>query len=364
MLGDTAVAVHPDDERYAHLVGKRDRAAAHRPPHPGRRRRRTSTRSSAPARSRSPRRTTRTTSRSASATACRRSTVMDERGVITAHGPFQGLDRFEARPPIVAALRAEGRIVAEKRPVHPLRRPLLALQDHRRAAAVHAVVGQGRRRSPRPPATRSATAGSRSTRRRWRSGTSTGSTTSTTGASRASCGGATASRSGTARTARSSASAPTSEPPTGEGWTQDPDVLDTWFSSGLWPFSTLGWPEQTADLAKFYPTAVLVTGYDILFFWVARMMMFGLYAMDGAAAVPTPSPCTAWSATSTARRCPSPSATRSTRWTGWTRTAPTPPASRSPRGANPGVRRRRSARTGSRARATSATRSGTPPASR
>ena len=57
-------------------------------------------------------------------------------------------------------------------------------------------------------------------------------------------------------------------------------MLDTWFSAGLWPFSTLGWPEQTADLAKFYPTSVLVTGYDILFFWVVRMMMFGLYAMD------------------------------------------------------------------------------------
>ncbi len=66
-----------------------------------------------------------------------------------------------------------------------------------------------------------------------------------------------------------------------QGYTQDPDVLDTWFSSGLWPFSTLGWPEQTDDLKKFYPTTVLVTGYDILFFWVARMMMFGLYAMDG-----------------------------------------------------------------------------------
>jgi valyl-tRNA synthetase len=61
--------------------------------------------------------------------------------------------------------------------------------------------------------------------------------------------------------------------------TQDTDVLDTWFSSGLWPFSTLGWPDDTADLAKFYPTDVLVTGYDIIFFWVARMMMFGLYAM-------------------------------------------------------------------------------------
>src|SRR5215207_5481673 len=62
---------------------------------------------------------------------------------------------------------------------------------------------------------------------------------------------------------------------------QDPDVLDTWFSSGLWPFSTLGWPDDTPDLRRFYPTSVLVTGYDILFFWVARMMLFGLYAMDG-----------------------------------------------------------------------------------
>jgi len=57
---------------------------------------------------------------------------------------------------------------------------------------------------------------------------------------------------------------------------QDPDVLDTWFSSGLWPFSTLGWPKQTADLAAYYPTAVLETGYDIIFFWVARMIMMGL----------------------------------------------------------------------------------------
>ena len=57
---------------------------------------------------------------------------------------------------------------------------------------------------------------------------------------------------------------------------QDPDVLDTWFSSGLWPFSTLGWPDQTEDLKSFYPTSVLVTGFDILFFWVARMMMMGL----------------------------------------------------------------------------------------
>jgi valyl-tRNA synthetase len=68
-----------------------------------------------------------------------------------------------------------------------------------------------------------------------------------------------------------------------EGWTQDPDVLDTWFSSGQWAFSTMGWPEKTADLAKFYPTSVLVTGYDILFFWVVRMMMMSTFAMDGVA---------------------------------------------------------------------------------
>jgi valyl-tRNA synthetase len=63
----------------------------------------------------------------------------------------------------------------------------------------------------------------------------------------------------------------------GEGWTQDPDVLDTWFSSALWPFATQGWPNQTDALKKFYPASDLETGYDILFFWVARMIMFGLH---------------------------------------------------------------------------------------
>jgi len=58
---------------------------------------------------------------------------------------------------------------------------------------------------------------------------------------------------------------------------QDPDVLDTWFSSGLWPFSTLGWPENTADFKTYYPTSLLITGYDILFFWVARMIMMGIH---------------------------------------------------------------------------------------
>ncbi|HEY7085601.1 MAG TPA: valine--tRNA ligase [Hyphomicrobiaceae bacterium] len=61
---------------------------------------------------------------------------------------------------------------------------------------------------------------------------------------------------------------------------RDPDVLDTWFSSALWPFSTLGWPEATAELARFYPTSALVTGFDIIFFWVARMMMMGLHFMQ------------------------------------------------------------------------------------
>src|SRR4051794_19417449 len=65
----------------------------------------------------------------------------------------------------------------------------------------------------------------------------------------------------------------------GEALTRDPDVLDTWFSSGLWSFSTLGWPDETPELERFYPTDVLVTGFDIIFFWVARMMMLGLHLM-------------------------------------------------------------------------------------
>ncbi len=66
----------------------------------------------------------------------------------------------------------------------------------------------------------------------------------------------------------------------GQKWRQDPDVLDTWFSSALWPFSTLGWPEETSDLAYFYPTQVLVTAYDIIFFWVARMVFSALEFTD------------------------------------------------------------------------------------
>ena len=155
---------------------------------------------------------------------------------------------------------------------------------------------------------------------------------------------------------------PDEEPPTGEGWRQDTDVLDTWFSSALWPFSTLGWPDDTVDLRAFYPTSVLVTGYDILFFWVARMMMFGLYAMsDRDPAAPSRSarsPCTASSATPRARRCRSRAATRWTRSTGSSASAPTLPGSPWPGGPTPAAMSR-SATSGRRARGTSATSCGT-----
>jgi valyl-tRNA synthetase len=68
--------------------------------------------------------------------------------------------------------------------------------------------------------------------------------------------------------------------PEGDGWIPEEDVLDTWFSSGLWPFSTLGWPDDTPDLQRYYPTDVMETGHDILFFWVARMIMMGLWFTD------------------------------------------------------------------------------------
>jgi valyl-tRNA synthetase len=72
----------------------------------------------------------------------------------------------------------------------------------------------------------------------------------------------------------------------GDILTRDEDVLDTWFSSALWPFSTLGWPDKTPELARYYPTDVLVTGFDIIFFWVARMMMMGLHFMDDESGTP------------------------------------------------------------------------------
>jgi len=281
MLGDTAVAVHPDDGRYRHLVGRRiklpltDRtipvvADAHVDPEFG-----TGAVKVTPAHDPND-----------FAIGQRHGlesiTVMDERGILTVHGPFQGLDRFEARSAIVGALREQGRIVAEKRPyVHSVGHcsrckttvePRLSLQWWVKveplARAAGDAVRDGRVKiHPREMSkryfdwvdnmhdwciSRQLWWGHRIPVWHGPGGEMV-------------CVG------------------PEDEAPTGEGWTQDTDVLDTWFSSALWPFSTLGWPEQTPDLAKFYPTDVLLTGHDIIFFWVARMMMFGLYAMDDVA---------------------------------------------------------------------------------
>ena len=158
------------------------------------------------------------------------------------------------------------------RALRPRRSVLAALRRADRAARLAAVVhGDGRagaardrgrdeRPDPLPPrALRAAS-------------TSTGWRTSGRGASRASCGGGTGCRSGTG----DDETYVGTEAPEGEGWERDPDVLDTWFSSALWPFATLGWPDETPELRAFYPTDVLVTARDIVFLWVARMIMMGL----------------------------------------------------------------------------------------
>ncbi|MGC5052703.1 valine--tRNA ligase [Micromonospora sp. DT48] len=279
MLGDTAVAVHPEDERYRHLIGTEVEL-----PLTGRRIPIVGDPHVDPAFGTGMVKVTPAHDPNDFEIGQRHDlptmTIMDERGVITAPGPFEGLDRFEARPAIVAALRAEGRIVAEKRPyVHAVGHcsrcrttvePRLSLQwfvnTSPLAKAAGDAVRDGRVRiEPAELAKRYFAWVDNMhdwciSRQLWwghRIPVWYGP------AGEVVCVG------------------PDEQPPTGAGWHQDEDVLDTWFSSGLWPFSTLGWPEQTPDLAKFYPTSVLVTGYDILFFWVARMMMFGLYAMDG-----------------------------------------------------------------------------------
>jgi len=279
MLGDTAVAVHPDDERYRHLVGKTVElpltgrripivADAHVDPAFG-----TGAVKVTPAHDPNDFEIGRRHDLPVLA-------VMDEHGVITAHGPFQGLDRFEARPAVVAALLADGRIVREIRPYthavgHCSRcstivEPRLSLQWFVSVAPLAKAAGDavrdGRVRIS-PPEMNTRYFGWVDDMHDWCIsrqlwwGHRIPVWYSPDG--EAACFG------------------PDEEPPS--GWAQDPDVLDTWFSSALWPFSTLGWPDDTPDLGAFYPTSVLITAYDILFFWVARMMMFGLYAMRGAA---------------------------------------------------------------------------------
>ncbi len=274
MLGDTAIAVHPDDERYRHLVGTQlahpflDRTVpviaddyvdpefgsgavkitpAHDPndfemglrhdlPMP---------------------------------------TIMDKTGRIEGTGTrFDGLDRFEARVAVREALAEQGRIVKEIRPYlhsvgHSERsgesiEPRLSLQWWVKVSSLAKAAGDAVRNGDTVihPASQEP---------RWFDWVD--------GMhdwciSRQLWWGHRIpiwySPEGEARCFGPDETAP-------EGWEQDPDVLDTWFSSGLWPFSTMGWPERTDEIEKFYPTSVLVTGYDILFFWVARMMMFGTY---------------------------------------------------------------------------------------
>jgi valyl-tRNA synthetase len=278
MLGDTAVAVHPDDSRYSRLVGTEVEL-----PLSGRRIPVVADPHVDPAFGTGAVKVTPAHDPDDFEIGRRHGlpsvTIMDERGVITAHGPFLGLDRFEARPAVLAALREQGRVVAERRPyLHAVGHcqrcgttvePRLSLQWFVKvgplAKAAGDAVRDGRVRiHPEQMAARYFDWVDDMhdwciSRQLWW-GHRIPVWYSPDG--EAVCVG------------------PDDEPPSGAGWRQDPDVLDTWFSSALWPFSTLGWPDDTPDLRAFYPTSVLVTGYDILFFWVARMMMFGLYAMS------------------------------------------------------------------------------------
>jgi valyl-tRNA synthetase len=279
MLGDTAVAVHPDDQRYRHLIGSEVEL-----PLTGRRIPIVADDHVDPSFGSGAVKVTPAHDPNDFEIGQRHGlaslTIMDERGVITVPGPFEGLDRYEARPAVVAALREQGRIVAERRPYqhavgHCSRckttvEPRLSLQWFVSTAPLAKAAGDAVRDGrvtiePGELAKRYFAWVDNMhdwciSRQLWwghRIPVWYGPDGEVV------CVG------------------PDDAPPSGGGWRQDDDVLDTWFSSALWPFSTMGWPEQTPELERFYPTSVLVTGYDILFFWVARMMMFGLYAMDG-----------------------------------------------------------------------------------
>ena len=278
MLGDTAIAVHPEDDRYKALVGTFVTlpitgrkipivADEHVDPEFG-----TGAVKVTPAHDPND-------FEIGQRHKLENISVMDSLGVIANTGTvFDGMDRFEARTKVVEALKADGRIVAEKRPyMHSVghcsrcdttAEPRLSKQWFVKVAPLAKAAGDAVRDgrvkiepeelSPRYFDWIDNMHDWCISRQLWwghRIPVYYGPNGEVVV-----CG-------------------PNEVPPA--GYEQDPDVLDTWFSSALWPFSTLGWPNKTADLAKFYPTSVLVTGYDILFFWVARMMMWGLFAMDG-----------------------------------------------------------------------------------
>ncbi len=277
MLGDTAVAVHPDDERYRALIGT---TVYH--PITGRQIPIVADDYVDPEFGSGAVKITPAHDPNDFELGLRHNlpmpTIMDKTGKIADSGTeFDGMDRFEARVKIRERLAGEGRIVAEKRPYmhsvgHSERsgepiEPRLSMQWWVKVESLAAAAGDAVRNDDVKiyPASQEP---------RWFEWVDNmhdwcisrqlwwghripiwygpeGETV---------CVG------------------PDEQAP--EGWVQDPDVLDTWFSSGLWPFSTMGWPDAGPELAKFYPTSVLVTGYDILFFWVARMMMFGMFVSD------------------------------------------------------------------------------------
>ena len=279
MLGDTAVAVHPEDERYRHLVGT---TLEH--PFTGRQIPIIADDYVDPEFGTGAVKITPAHDPNDFEMGVRHNlpmpTIMDKAGRIADTGTeFDGLDRFEARVKVREALAEQGRVVAEKRPYlhsvgHSERsgesiEPRLSLQWWVKVDGLAKAAGDAVRngdtvihpasQEPRWFAWVDNMHDWCISRQLWwghRIPIWYGPDGETV------CLG------------------PDDTAP--EGWEQDPDVLDTWFSSGLWPFSTMGWPQATDDLAKFYPTSVLVTGYDILFFWVARMMMFGTYVSSDA----------------------------------------------------------------------------------